>query len=370
MISLSASCMAAPALRAAPQGATSNELLLGHTGILSGPLGAPVKAMLAGADLAFGDSNQKGGVNGRRVRLLSLDDELKPDLAVANYRQMLAEQPVLAFFGCVGSGTTAAAAKVLKDSGTPMVGGFAVADSAREKVRGSAYFLRASSGREAEALVKHLTTIGMTRIGVAYLDNPGGLEVLGLVKAAMAKHQLQPQAAAAMKGNGSNAAEAAGVLAAGQVQAVVMYLGGAVPAALMKALWAQGSQPKFYGLSIVSGALVADILGEAVRGLAISQVVPYPWAPIDPVAVEFRQLADKAKVPVNYYTYEGYLNARVMLDGLRRAGRDATRPSLHAALRATRLTVAGMNVDFTGGDVTGSRFVELVQVTTGGRFLR
>ena len=91
---------------------------------------------------------------------------------------------------------------------------------------------------------------------------------------------------------------------------------------------------------------------------------------MDTLTKEYRRLAEAAKVPVGYYTFEGYLNALVMLDALRRIGRDLSRPRLHAALRATRLRLAGMEVDFSSGRHTGSRFVELVQVTHEGRFVR
>jgi branched-chain amino acid transport system substrate-binding protein len=154
-------------LRAAENGVTDNEVVLGHTGILSGPLGEVIKVMLLGATAVFDEVNQRGGVAGRRIKLVSLDDELKPDKAVANYDRLLSEHKAFAFFGCVGSGTTAAAATLLKDSGAPLVGGYAVADSARDKVQGAAYFVRATTGREAQVLLKHLTTLGLTRIGVA-----------------------------------------------------------------------------------------------------------------------------------------------------------------------------------------------------------
>ena len=358
---------ALPPVRALAQ---SNDIVLGHTGVLTGPLGAPVKTMLAGAELAFADANAAGGVGGRKVRVVSLDDELKPDKAVANYEKLLTESKAFAFFSCVGSGTTAAASKILKESGAPLVGGFAVADSAREKTRGSGYYVRATSGREAEALVQHLTTIGITKIAIAHLDNPGGVEVLKLIEAALAAHQLKPLAAAGVKGDASNADAAAKMLAAVDPQAVLMYLGGAVGGNVMKAMWALGQHPSFYGMSIVPGDLIAKVVGEQTRGLAISQVVPYPWNEIDPVVKEYRKRAEAAKVQVGYYSFEGYVNALVMLDALKRAGRDASRERLHSVLRATKLRIAGMDVDFTTGQHTGSRFVELVQVTHEGRFIR
>lgn len=353
----------------AEPGVSGTEILFGHTGILSGPLSVAVKAMLAGAELAFTDNRANGGVYGRSVKLAMLDDELKPEKAVANYEKLLADG-VFAFFGCVGSGTTAAGAAVLARSGAPMVGGYAVADSAREKAKGSAYIVRASTGREAQVLVQHLTTIGVTQIAVAHLDNPGGQEALALVEQAMATHQLKPHAAVAVKGDGSNAADAAKALAAARPQAVVMYLGGGGAGELMKAVWAAGSNPMFYGMSIVPGELTAKVAGPRSRGLAICQVVSYPWGEVDPTVREYRRLAEAAKLPVSYYTWEGYVNAQVLLEALRRAGRDLTRQKLHAALRAMKMRLAGMDIDFTGGSPTGSRFVELVQVTASGGFVR
>jgi len=357
--------------RAAETGSGGAEILLGQTGILSGPLGAPIKAMLAGANLAFTQANAQGGIAGRRVRLLSVDDELKPDKAVANYKALLAEQRVLAFFGCVGSGTTAAAAPLLQESGAPMVGGYAVADSARRKVLGSAYFVRAGSGREAQALVQHLTTLGITRIATAQLDNPGGQEVVALIEAALAEHKLKLELNVPVKGDGSNATEAGQTLARQAPQAIIMYLAGTLPARVMKGHWAAGGTSSFYGMSIVPGEEVARVLGAELRGLVVSQVVPYPWGQVDPAAGSFRKLAEAASVPVGYVAFEGYLNALVMLEALRRCGNDLTRARLHAALRSIKQRFAGMDVDF--GDrsaLAGSRFVDMVHVNGSGQFIR
>ena len=353
-----------------PALAQTSDIVLGNSGILGGPLGVPIKPMLAGAELAFGAANAAGGVHGRRVRLVSLDDELKPDKAVANYEKLLSEHKAFAFFGCVGSGTTAAASRVLKESGAPLVGAYAVADSAREKTQGHAYFVRATTGREAEVLIQQLRTIGLNRIAVAHLDNPGGVEALRLVEKALTAHQLKPVAASGMKGDGSDAGAVAARLAEGQPQAIIMYLGGTLGGELMKAFWALGHHPSFYGMSLVPGDVIAKVVGEKTRGLAISQVMPYPWNEVDPTIKEYRRLATQAKVPVGYYSFEGYVNALVMLDALKRLGRDLNRRSLHAVLTGTRLRVSGMDVNFSGGQHTGSRFVELVQITREGRFVR
>ncbi len=356
----------APTLRAAEPGVSDSEVVFGHTGILTGPLGGPVKAMLGGAQLAFAGAE----VAGRRVRLVSLDDELKPDRAIANYEKLLGAEGVFGFFGCVGSATAAAAAPLLQKSGAPWVAGYAVADSAREKLKGTGFFVRATSGREAQALVQHLTTVGVTQIAMAVLDNPGGKEAAALVEAALEARQLKPAASVAVKGDGANVDEAAATLAKASPQAVIMYLGGTLPGQLMKACWAAGTSPMFYGMSIVSGEVVAKVVGDKGRGLAISQVMPYPWSESDATTRDFRKAADAAKVPVGYYSFEGYIAGLVLLEALRRAGRDLTRAKLFSAMRGLKMRVAAMDLDFTLNGLTGSRYVELVQVTHDGRFVR
>lgn len=353
----------------AAEGVSDGEVLLGQSGILSGPLGVPVNALLGGAKAAFEAANAAGGVAGRRIRLLTLDDELQPPKAVANYKRLLTEDKVFAMFGCVGSGTTAAAAEVLKAEDTVMVGGYAVADSARDKLGTAGFFVRATSHREAEALVRHLTTLGITKVSVAHLDNPGGQEVLKLIQGELAQHKLEPVAAAAVKGDGSNVAAAVQALVPGTPQAVLMYLSGRLAADLMSGMAQAGSHPSFYGMSIVSGEQVAKQLGEKVRGLAIAQVMPFPWRDT-PELQPYQKALGATPGGVSYYSLEGWISAQVVLDALRRCGKDLTRAKFAAALRQVRLRFSTMEVDFSRGRNTGSSFIELVQVRADGTFVR
>lgn len=354
----------------AETGVSDSEILLGSSAVLSGPLGSQIKVVHNGAGLAFDAINEQGGVGGRKIKLVSLDDELKPEKAVENYGKLLNDHRVFAFFGCVGSGTTAAAAKLLQQSGAPSVGGYGVGDTARERVAGSAYFVRASNAREAQALVEHLTTVGVNKMAIAHLDNPGGAEAVKLIEAAMATHKLTPTAVVSVKGDGSTSAAAGKTLADSQPQAVLMYLAGTVAGEVIKATYGAGSKPMFYGMSVVPGEVTAKVVNLQAGGLAISQVMPYPWGEVETVTRDYRRLAERAQVPVGYGSFEGYLNGLVMIEGLKRAGRDLTRARLHAALRAFKMRLAGMDIDFTSGSSTGSKFIEMVRVTPEGRFVR
>ena len=123
-------------------------------------------------------------------------------------------------------------------------------------------------------------------------------------------------------------------------------------------------------MSTVAGDQVAKLLGSRLRGLASSQVVPYPWNDADTTAHGFRVLGDARKIRVNYLSYEGYINAMVLAEGLRRAGRDLRRATLHSAMRTMKTRLGGLDLDFSTGNPTGSNFVDLVHVTSEGRFLR
>ena len=362
----SAALAAAPALNAQTRG----ELLLGQSAVLSGPLGKTIAALNQGMQLALDQANATGGVHGQALKLISLDDELKPENAVANYKALAGDHRVSAFLGCVGSGTTAAAADTLRDTGLPSFGGYAVGDGARAKAKGAAYFVRATYGREAEVLVSHLLTLGIDKIAVAHLANPGGDEVVRSITALLESRQHQTRGVGAVANDGANVAQVARALADQKPQAVIMFLNAALAAGVMDAMVQAGHKPGFYGMSIVAGDAVAAILGpQKARGLVVAQAVPYPWSEVEPAAQDYRRLCGARQIQPNYTGFEGYLNATIFVGILRRSP-DLNPARLHAAIRATHTRLSGMNVDFGDAELSGSKFVELVQVAEGGRFVR
>ena len=358
---------------AADSGVTDQEIVLGQSIGMTGPTGTAVNDFNAGAKVYIDELNARGGIAGRRLRLVTLNDELDPTKAVANCKALLTEHKILAFFGAAGSGTIAASIPIFRESNAPLIGNYAVGDAVREKAAGAAYFVRATYGREARKIIQHLSTIGVTQVAVATLDIPGGVEVLSQVRKAVLEEGKAKDvvASAAMKIDGSNVIDVGKALAAAKPQAVIVFLpGSGTVAELMKTMWSAGEFPVFYGMSTVAGDQVAKLLGSRLRGLASSQVVPYPWNDADTTAHGFRVLGDARKIRVNYLSYEGYINAMVLAEGLRRAGRDLRRATLHSAMRTMKTRLGGLELDFSTGNPTGSNFVDLVHVTSEGRFLR
>jgi ABC-type branched-subunit amino acid transport system substrate-binding protein len=126
----------------------------------------------------------------------------------------------------------------------------------------------------------------------------------------------------------------------------------------------------FMTLSPVGAEQLVAELGDEARGIGISQVMPYPWNDTTPAVREYHRLLGSSK-KYSYYGIEGYITAKIMVDALRRAGRDLTREKLTSILETTsNLDVGGYRVSYSPNDRNGSRFVELTVIGSGGKVLR
>jgi branched-chain amino acid transport system substrate-binding protein len=366
--SLAGATLAPSLARGAVSAASSDALLIGQTAAFSGPLGAAVKSVFEGSTLAFDDVNSRGGVDGRPIKLMSLDDGLHPDIAAANCRKLIEDERVLAMFGSVGGGVVQFGLPLLRDAQVPLVAPYALSDAARDKAKGVAYCVRASFAREFEVLAQQLTTIGVTRVGLAHLSV--AVEMPELMRAALARHGLEPAAIASIGLDGSGFEAGISSIGRSRCQALILALDNAPAARLVKKLRAIGDAPAFYGLSLLDAEQLWKALDGHASGLVVAQVMPLPWNSIDPEIHAFQAACTKGGVRPSYHSIEGWMSARVLVEALRRAGPNPSRVSLLRSLRALRLRLAGMDIDFTSGTPTGSRFVELVQINEQGRFVR
>jgi ABC-type branched-subunit amino acid transport system substrate-binding protein len=359
---------AAPA--GAEDGITSDTILIGQSAVLSGPLGGLAQENNRAALAYFEQVNAAGGIFGRKVKLVSLDDELKPDKAVANYKQLIDETRVFATFAGVGTGTTAAIIPLLNERRVPLIGPLGVGDSVRAIPTRQVYYLRAGYQEESAKLVSHITALGQREIGLATLNNPGGKEVLSLVQAQLDKQNLKLKASGLLDNDGGNMPAVARQLAGQAPQAVLLFAGGKLAADFIKALFDNGYVGQVFCYSVASGELVARVVGERARGVGFAQVVQYPWDTSVKVAKEYQQIAAASKSPVTYNGMGGHLAARLFVEAMRRAGKDPTREKLRAALESAPFDLGGVTMIFSPEEHLGSRYVELVMLTRDARFVR
>lgn len=233
--------------------------------------------------------------------------------------------------------------------------------------------IRASYADEAEQLVQHLATIGIKRIAIAYQNNSFGKEVFDATQHSMAKYKLEATAIVTVENNSSDVNAAVAKIATSSPEAVLVGLAGKPTIDFVKAIRAQRKGLPLYALSIMGAAATLKAMGDDATGIAVSQVVPLPGNTVVPMVREFQQAWKAAGVTLepSHLALEGYINARVFAEALRRAGRNPTRSSfIDSTWNMKRYDLGGFEVSFSDSARNASRFVELTMVARDGRFIR
>ena len=356
----------------ATDGVTDTRILFGMSSPLSGPTGAYGRQMKEGITAAFAQVNALGGVAGRKLELVALDDGYETEPAVANARRLVTQDKVFALMGFYGSSPTAAVLPVLDETGVPLIGTISGAEALRKPVNRHMFHLRASYGDETAAIVKNLTTVGLNRVAVLYQDDGFGKAGLKGVNDALALHKLAPVATASVPRNSVDVAAAVTAISKADAQAVVMVTLYRPTAEFIKQMRSAGASPFFVALSPVgTDQLIAELGPDNTRGIQVSQVIPYPWGDKLEVVREYKKAltAYSKNAQFSYYGLEGYLNARLVVAALERAGANPSREKLMAALRSGPFNLAGYRVNFAQGSNSGSNYVEISVVGANGRIL-
>lgn len=354
----------------AQEGVDTDTIILGHSGALSGPLAELNKEYIAGADLFFSQLNERGGVNGRRIKLITLDDAYDPDKAAENARKLIDEYRVFALFACFGTGPSLKMLPIASAAKVPFYAPYTGAEALRTPHNPYVFHVRASYRQEIEKIVDHLTKLGVQSIGVVHHADPFGLAGLDSAIAALAQRNLMPVVVAPIASNGSDAAETVRKVGEAHPAAVIMITAGNSSPALLRALQQANVQPMLYGLSVISSRQLIRELGEKAHGLVIAQVMPSPFRVDYPFVRDYRQAADQARVEYSYASLEGYLAARSFTEGLRRAGRDLSRDKLVAALEnMSDWDAGGLRLAFSPRRHSGMDYVDLAVISRG-RFNR
>ncbi len=358
---------------ASAQGVTDSTILLGQSVALTGPAQQLGLDMRLGASLYFDQVNARGGVNGRKIVLKTLDDGYEATRAAENTRKLINEERVFALFGYVGTPTSQASLPIFTEARVPFVGPFTGAELLRTPVNPYIFNVRASYWDETEAIVQHLTAMSVNKIAVFYQNDAYGLAGLTGVERALKKRGLEIVAKGTVERNTVEVKKAIEEINKVQPQAVVMISAYKSCAAFIKEMKKAGANPTFWNVSFVGSKALAKELDKEGRGVQISQVVPFPWDGSVPVVKEYqRLLAENAKgEQPGFGTLEGYIAAKVMVEGLRRAGRNLTRDGFIRAMETIQdYDVGGFKVTFGPGRRSGSQFVDLTIISKDQKFVR
>jgi ABC-type branched-subunit amino acid transport system substrate-binding protein len=365
-----AAALAAAAIAAA-QGVTDSQIVLGQGAVFSGPAEELGIQMRDGALAYFNYVNAQGGVNGRRIVLKSVDDRYEPEGAAAATRKLINDEKVFALFGYVGTPTFNAAAPILTEARVPLVAAFTGAESLRDPLNRYVFNVRASYYDETEQIVQHLTAMSMDRIAVFYQNDAYGKAGLEGVKRALKRRNMQLAGETTVERNTVDVAKAIAEMQKVKPQAVVMVSAYKSCAAFIKEMKKAGLAPSFWNVSFVGSKALAKELDKEGRGVQISQVMPFPWDGAIPVVREYQRLIKAEGKEINFSSLEGFISAKVMTEGLRRAGKSLTREGLIRALEGMdAYDVGGFKISYSPSDHRGSRFVDLTIISKDQKFVR
>ena len=357
--------------QSATPGVTPTTIVLGQSAALTGPAAQLGIQMNVGLKVYFDHVNAQGGVNGRRIELRLLDDKYEAKLAAENTRKLIEEEKVFALIGYVGTPTSAAAMPIFSEAKVPFFGPFTGAQLLHEPFNRYVFNVRASYFDETEKIVEQLVSTGIKNIAVFYQNDNYGLAGLAGTERAMTRRNMKIAATATVERNTVDVAQAVKTIGKSNADAIVMISAYTSIAAFVREMKKTGYGGQFHNVSFVGSKALADALGDEGHGVAISQVVPFPWSPTTRVVKEYQALMSAAgHKDYNFSSLEGFIVAKAFTEGLKRAGRDLTRERLIAALESmSAVDLGDFMIGFGPADHSGSQFVDLTIIGRRGKFL-
>jgi branched-chain amino acid transport system substrate-binding protein len=348
------------------------QIVVGQTSGFTGPVASGVKENTDGAKLYIDHINAHGGVNGQRIELVSLDDKFDPKLAALNARQLITENHAIALFMNRGTPHTEAIRPLLDEFKVPLVAPSTGAMILHSPVHPWIFNVRAPYQREAEKVVTHLATIGVSRIALVHVDDSFGADCAQGAKRGYEKAHIKPMFVDTFDRAKPDFTAIVQKVMASDAQAVFLIGSSGSVADGTKLIRAAGSRAQIVTVSNnASGGFIKQ-MGEYARGTIVSQIFPYERSLSAPIVKEANDLAQKKGIgDVTPAMLEGYAGAKVLVEGLRRAGSNPTRLKLQQALETFRkVDLGGLEVTYGPADHTGLDYADLSIIGPDGKFRR
>ena len=352
-----------PLLQRHATAASKGAIRIGQSSAITGGQAPFGLQMRAGAQLLFSQVNASGGVRGRQLELISLDDAGDEKRTRDNTAALL-NQGCEVLLGYTTRPCCLAGAEMATKAQVPFVGPFS-GTPALYKNDGTTFTVRASYDDELAAIVNHLAPLGYDDIAFVYLNDAAKVN-LPLMEKNLARHQLKLRTAIGVERNSKEVGKQAQALVAGQPKAIVALANNLPLTELIRQAKPQLPGVNWHIISFIDGEkLVAD-LKDLAAGLVLSQVVPVPQKQSQLVVAEYRRLWDKTYpgIAATPTALEGYVAAKTLAAGLQ-----ANPDKPMAGLEAVNMDLGSHTVKFSPGRHHGSSYVNLAIVRKGGSLL-
>jgi len=355
----------------AEPGITDNKILIGQTAGFTGPAGEQVKEMTQGAKLYIDAVNQAGGIYGRRIDLISEDDGFDANASKKHAHTLLVDKQVFALFLPRGTPNTEAIMTEARPLGVPVVAPSTGAATFFDQPDPLLFVVRAKYQTEIAELVRYFGTLGLRRLALVNVNDTFGKDTeIGFNNATQnlpadahrifTVDRLKPDVAKAAADVGKFAP-----------QAVILACPSTTARSMIETLNKQGTATQIAALSNNAALAFAQSLGALGRGVVVSQVMPSPVRSTSRLGRDLSASAKAVGVAPSYAMMEGYAAARVLVEGLKRAGKSPTRASFVSGLEAAgTIDLGGLEVRYGPNLRKGSNYVELTVIGPNGTFVK
>jgi ABC-type branched-subunit amino acid transport system substrate-binding protein len=368
---LAALLIAVGAHAQARNGISAQRILIGQSAPLTGANAELGNDIRNGALAYFKKVNDAGGVHGRKIELVSIDDGNQVPRAEANTRKLVEEDGVFALFGYASATLSRPALPIVEKHAVPFLAPFTGADPMRVFNK-HVYNMRGSYAEELEKIVDHFAPLGIKRFAIVHYDDVVGRENFTAVDRALKKRGLEAVSVASFKDR-AKPDIAAGVkqVAAGQPDVVILTTLYKATSDFIKLAQKSGLGAQWASNSFPGASPLAKELGKEGQGVIVATVVPPPTKRSLPIVQEYQQAIEQqlGRKEFSFSSLESYIGAKVLVEALRRAGPKPTRASLMQALDGMKsYDVGGYTVSFAPDNHNGSSFVELTVIGQGNKF--
>jgi branched-chain amino acid transport system substrate-binding protein len=353
------------------QPARGDALVIGQVVGLTGPIAASVKEQRAGAQMVFDEINAAGGVAGKPIRLITQDDGFSPTRTVALTEALIKSDNPVALFMLRGTANIEATLPVIDAAGIALVAPSTGAGSLHQPALKHVFMLKTPFQTEVKKAMEHLATIGVTRVAMVHPQDSFGRDASTALNENAAARKMQVLSMQPFKRPLTDVSAMVAELVKVQPQAVFAIGAQDEMIRLIKESRKEGLRTQFLTLSNNSSKAFVQGLGADGVGVVVTQTVPSKVAGKFSVVDDFQKMALRAKIDPSDAAMEGYLAARLMVEALRRAGKDANRERVLNALNSmSKLDFGGLSLGYSPTDHTGLEYVEMSIINDKGRFVR
>jgi branched-chain amino acid transport system substrate-binding protein len=346
-----------------------NDIVIGNSSPLGGPIGPSNKEALAAAQAYFDQINKRGGINGRKISFVVMDDKQDTKISVENTRQLIEKNNALALILYRTSPVLEAVIPIAEAARVPILFPQVGPSFAYDEKHKNIFTIRATYQAEARIAIEQATRLGLTRIAILQADDAFGKDAIKGAEAAMLAAKISPVAVEKFDNKTSEVTAAIDAFVKAKPQAVLVLASAKGASNLIKGARLKGLTTQFITLSNTSSRAFVEELGEAGRGVGIMQVVPNPLRG-NALAADFTKMLETVPdVKPSHAALQGYLSARLLVEALQKSGKNITREKLVDALESINIDYGGFRIKFSPTDHHGSDFVELSIIGKDGKIL-